>query len=101
MLRCGMIKQTTAGIYSWLPLGFKVLKKIEIKDGPKYISIEPFKNDLIIDFEIVYTNPLIRTRRKVFKFSNTDFSSIYNSRTFCLYEDIDYIKSQGLAKGGS
>ena len=47
----------------------KVLKKIEIKDGPKYISIEPFKNDLIIDFEIVYTNPLIRTRRKVFKFS--------------------------------
>ena len=29
MLRCGMIKQTTAGIYSWLPLGFKVLKKIE------------------------------------------------------------------------
>ena len=26
MLRSGMIKQTTAGIYSWLPLGFKVLK---------------------------------------------------------------------------
>ena len=57
--------------------------------------------DFYKDFEIVYTNPLIRTRRKVFKFSNTDFSSIYNSRTFCLYEDIDYIKSQGLAKGGS
>ena len=29
MLRCGMIKQATAGIYSWLPLGFRVLKKIE------------------------------------------------------------------------
>ena len=29
MLRCGMIKQATDGIYSWLPLGFKVLKKIE------------------------------------------------------------------------
>ena len=27
--------------------------------------------------------------------------NIYNSRTFCLYEDIDFIKSQGLAKGGS
>ena len=30
-----------------------------------------------------------------------DRSDIYNSRTFCLYEDIDYIKSKGLAKGGS
>jgi len=29
MLRAGMIKQQTAGIYSWLPLGFKVLRKIE------------------------------------------------------------------------
>ena len=28
-------------------------------------------------------------------------TSIYNSRTFCLYEDIDQIRSQGLAKGGS
>ena len=41
-----------------------VLKKVEVKDGAKYISIEPFRNDLIIDFEIVYKNPLIRTRRK-------------------------------------
>ncbi|MEC7298780.1 MAG: proline--tRNA ligase, partial [Pseudomonadota bacterium] len=29
MLRAGMIKQASAGIYSWLPLGYKVLKKIE------------------------------------------------------------------------
>jgi prolyl-tRNA synthetase len=29
MLRSGMIKQSSAGIYSWLPLGFKVMKKIE------------------------------------------------------------------------
>ena len=79
----------------------KVLKKVEIKNGEKSISIEPLKNDLIIDFEIVYKNPLIRTRRKEFKFSNDDLTSIYNSRTFCLYEDIDHIISQGLAKGGS
>ena len=79
----------------------KVLKKIEIKDGKKYISIEPYDEDLIIDFEIVYTNPLIRTRRKEFKLNNGDLTSIYNSRTFCLYEDIDKIKSKGLAKGGS
>jgi len=79
----------------------KVLKKVEVKDGSKYIFIEPLKKDLIIDFEIVYKNPLIRTRRKEFKLSNGDLTSIYNSRTFCLYEDIDQIKRQGLAKGGS
>ena len=49
----------------------------------------------------MYKNPLIRTRRKEFKLSNGDLTSIYNSRTFCLYEDIDQIRSQGLAKGGS
>ena len=79
----------------------KVLKKVEAKDGSKYISIEPLSKDLIIDFEIVYKNSLIRTRRKEFKLSSTNLTAIYNSRTFCLYEDIDQIKSQGLAKGGS
>ena len=79
----------------------KVLKKVEIQDGSKHISIEPLSKDLIIDFEIVYKNPLIRTRRKKFKFSNGDLASIYNSKTFCLYEDIDHIRRQGLAKGGS
>ena len=29
MLRAGMIRQSSAGIYSWLPLGFRVLKRIE------------------------------------------------------------------------
>ena len=79
----------------------KVLKKVEVIDNNKYISIEPADNDLIIDFEIVYSNPLIRTRRKKFKLSESELTEIYNSRTFCLYEDIDFIKSKGLAKGGS
>ena len=79
----------------------KVKKKVEILDGEKYISIEPSENDLIVDFEIIYKNPLIRTRRKQFRLSDGDLTNIYNSRTFCLYEDIDFIKSQGLAKGGS
>ena len=79
----------------------KVLKKVELNEGEKFISIEPLNNDLIIDFELIYKNPLIRTRRKEFKLSNDDLSSIYSSRTFCLYEDIDNIKRMGLAKGGS
>ena len=69
-----------------------MLKKVEVKDGQKFISIEPLEQDLIIDFEIIFNNPLIRTRRKEFKFSDDNLSPIYNSRTFCLYEDIDNIK---------
>ncbi len=79
----------------------QVKKKVEIKEGEKFISIQPTDNDLIIDFEIIYKNPLIRTRRKEFRLSQDKLTEIYNSRTFCLYEDIDYIKSKGLAKGGS
>jgi len=91
----GTIKQNSPRKY------IKVLKKLEIRDGKKYISIEPCKKDLIVDFEIVYKNPLIRTRRKEFRLSNGDLGSIYNSKTFCLYEEIDNIKSRGLGKGGS
>ncbi len=79
----------------------KVLKKVEIQEGEKFISIEPLNQDLIIDFEIIFNNPLIRKRRKEFKLSENDLTQIYNSRTFCLYEDIDNIKRMGLAKGGS
>ena len=79
----------------------QVEKKIEVREGEKFISIEPSNNDLIIDFEIIYKNPLIRTRRKEFKLSHNKLSEIYSSRTFCLYEDIDHIKSKGLARGGS
>ena len=57
---------------------------------------------LVVSFlQIIFNNPLIRTRRKEFKFSNDDLTEIYNSRTFCLYEDIDNIKRMGLAKGGA
>ena len=44
---------------------------------------------------------MIRTRRKEFKLSEGNLTPIYNARTFCLYEDIDFIKSKGLARGGS
>ena len=74
---------------------------MEVNNGAKKISIEPLSKDLVIDFEIVYSNPLIRTRRKEFKLSKSDLNPITDSRTFCLYEDIDQIRSQGLAKGGS
>lgn len=79
----------------------KVLKKCELVFDKKFISIEPHENDLKIDFEIVYKNQLISKQRKSVSLSKDDLDPIYNSRTFCLFEDVEKIKRLGLGKGGS
>ena len=79
----------------------KIEKKIEFNDGSKTISIEPTKISLDIDFELKYENDLIGTQRNLVKVYESDLTDIYNSRTFCLYEDIEKLKKLGLAKGGN
>ena len=79
----------------------KINNKIEFKDGEKSISIEPNKISLDIDFELKYENELIGTQRNLVKVYQSDLTDIYNSRTFCLLEDVEKLKEMGLAKGGS
>jgi len=79
----------------------KIEKKIEFNNGEKIISIEPSKISLDIDFELKYENKLIGTQRNTVKVYESDLTDIYNSRTFCLYEDVEKLKEMGLAKGGS
>ena len=79
----------------------KIEKRIEFNDGKKTISIEPSKVSLDIDFELKYENNLIGTQRNSVSVFETDLTDIYNSRTFCLFEDIEKLKEMGLAKGGS
>ena len=79
----------------------KIQKKIEFIDGNKTISIEPSMVSLDIDFELKYENKTIGTQRNYVKVFETDLTDIYNSRTFCLYEDIEKLKEMGLAKGGN
>ena len=79
----------------------KINKKINFEDGERYISIEPSKLSLNIDFQIKYSNELIGNQRNKINVYEDDLQDIYRSRTFCLYEDIEKIKSLGLAKGGS
>ena len=79
----------------------KIQKKISIKDGTKTMSIEPNKISLDIDFEIKYNNELIGTQRNLINVYEEDLSEIYNSRTFCIYEDIEKLKKMNLAKGGN
>ena len=79
----------------------KILKRIEYKEGSKYIYIEPSVLSLTINFELKYENKLIGNQRNKIKVYEDDLSDVFNSRTFCLFEDIEMIKKNGLAKGGS
>ena len=79
----------------------KIEKRIEFNDGKKTISIEPSKVSLDIDFELKYENSLIGTQRNFVNVFESDLTDIYNSRTFCLFDDIEKLKEMGLAKGGS
>ncbi len=79
----------------------KIEKKITFIDGKKSISIEPSKISLDIDFELKYENELIGTQRNLIKVYESDLTEVYNSRTFCLFEDVEKLRKMGLAKGGS
>jgi UDP-3-O-[3-hydroxymyristoyl] N-acetylglucosamine deacetylase len=79
----------------------KINKEIKFTDGERFISIEPSTLSLDIDFELKYENPKIGNQRNKVKVFEDDLTDIYNSRTFCLFEDIELIKKNGLARGGS
>ena len=78
----------------------KILEKVEFKDGSKKISISPSTN-FIIDFKLNYSNKIIGKQKNVINLQTDDLVDLSNSRTFCLFDDIEKIKKIGLAKGGS
>jgi len=79
----------------------KINKEIKFTDGERFISIAPSTLSLDIDFELKYKNPIIGNQKNKVKVFEDDLTDVYNSRTFCLFEDIELIKKNGLAKGGS
>ena len=79
----------------------KIKKKISFNEGERSIFIEPSKLSLDINFQLKYDNPVIGNQKNKVNVYEDDLNDIFNSRTFCLYEDIEKIKKNGLAKGGS
>ena len=79
----------------------KVNSSVELSEGSKSISIDKSNVSSEIDFEIKYNNSLIKTQRNKVSLFEDNLNDIYNSRTFCLYEDIKKLESLGLGKGGS
>ena len=79
----------------------KVEQQAEVREGDKAISINKSNVSLDIDFEIKYQNPFIKTQRNKVNVFEDNLTDIYNSRTFCLFEDIEKLQDMGLGKGGS
>ena len=79
----------------------KVEQQVEVREGDKIISINKSNVSLDIDFEIKYQNPFIKTQRNKVNVFEDNLTDIYNSRTFCLFEDIEKLQDMELGKGGS
>ena len=85
-----------------IPLKFiKMEKSVSINKDSKFIKIDKSNIALDIDFEIKYKNPLIGTQQNKVSVYQDDLTDTLNSRTFCLYEDIEKLRKAGFAKGGS
>ncbi len=80
----------------------KIKKTVKLKEGDKFISISPADDNFKVKFTLHYENsPLIQNQINKINFQDKNLSEVINARTFCLHEDIEAIKSIGLAKGGS
>ena len=90
----GIKKQATRKRY------LKILERIEYQDKGKKISIEP-SSSFEVDFELHYNNKIIGNQRNKINFTKDNLENLIESRTLCLYEDIEKIKNIGLAQGGS
>ena len=79
----------------------KIINKVTVHNGSKFISIDKSNVSLDIDFEIKYSNTLIGNQKNRLNIYESDLSDIFNSRTYCLYEDVEKLREMGLGKGGS
>ena len=79
----------------------RVLEKVELIDEKRKMSIEPSDEFLEVDFQLNYDNQIIGRQKNIINFTKDNLNDVSNSRTFCLFDDIEKIKKSGLAKGGS
>ena len=78
----------------------KILDFVKFTDSQKTISIEP-NETFEVSFELNYENKIIGKQKNTVDFQKDNIDTVSESRTFCLYKDIEKIKQAGMAKGGS
>ena len=94
------LDETSVRVLSAKKKYLKVNEELTFKSEKKIISIKPY-DSFRVRFELDYKNPIIGNQSNTVDFGKECSKDVTNSRTFCLYEDIEKIKKMGLAKGGS
>ena len=79
----------------------KINNRVELEENNKFISIDTSNTTLEIEFEINYKDKVIKNQKNKINVFEDSLENIFNSRTFCLFEDIEKLKKLGLGKGGS
>ncbi len=78
-----------------------IKKEIEVKEGEKYVKLLPAK-DLKYAFTIKFAHPIINRQEYVLEFSKEAYKNeIARARTFGFLQEVQYLRSKGLALGGS
>ncbi len=81
----------------------RIKKAVTVKEGDKVASFKPF-NGFKVSFKIDFDHPVFkeRTLDATVDFSSTSFvKEVSRARTFGFMHEIEYLRSKGLAKGGS
>lgn len=78
-----------------------VKKSVKVKDGNRFVYLYP-ANELKITYKIDFNHPLIKDQTYEISFSQSTFvNEISRARTFGFLRDVQTLRSNGLAKGGS
>jgi len=79
----------------------RIKKEVEVKEGEKYVKLSP-SADLNYDFTIKFPHPVIQEQAYVLKFTKESYKKeIARARTFGFLHEVQYLRSKGLALGGS
>jgi|TARA_B110000037_G_scaffold126132_1_gene143662 UDP-3-O-[3-hydroxymyristoyl] N-acetylglucosamine deacetylase len=83
---------------------FAVIKDvIQVKDGEKFARFEPYKG-FLVDFTIDFPHPAFKeenSRVEIDFFKDSYVNDISRARTFGFMQEVEYLRSNGLARGGS
>ncbi len=79
----------------------RIKKEVEVKEGDKYVKLMP-SNELKYDFTIKFQHPVIDEQNYIINLTKSTYKNeIARARTFGFLHEVQYLRSKGLALGGS
>ncbi len=97
LIECAGIKEQNAPRKA-----VKILKPIKVEHNDTYVTLEPAKSGLEFDFYLDYPNTIAADKKLSYQLDLKSFKTeICQARTFCLLQEVEYLRQNGLIKGGS